>query len=79
MPIISGSRQDALMLKDVRTKASIADLETKAAAQYRSRDIKGALSDSTVARRIRNEAIAGIFALILIGVFTYWFFFVFLD
>jgi hypothetical protein len=79
MPIISGPRQDALMLKDVRTKASIADLETKVAAQHRSRDIKGAHSDPTVARRVRNEAIAGILALILIGVFTYWFFFVFLD
>lgn len=54
------------ILKQAPSKAEIAGLEAKVASQARFRDIEGAFSVPAVARRIRNEEIAGI--LVLIGV-----------
>jgi hypothetical protein len=65
-----------LYIKDMETKASIADLETKALSGQRSRDIEGALSNPTVAKKIRNGNIVGILVLICVAVLVYLFFFV---
>ena len=73
---LSGA-QHALMIKDVQTKAGVADLETKAAADLRVRDIEEALSDNAVARKVRNETVAGILVLASIALFIFILFFLF--
>lgn len=75
-----GSQVDrVVVLKDAPTKAIIADLETRAISGSRIRNKQGALSDPAVARRVRNETIAGVLVLICLAVFTYFFFFFVLD
>jgi hypothetical protein len=65
------------MIKDVPTKAGVADLETRAAAVLRVRDIEEALSDNAVARKVRNETVAGILVLASIALFIFILFFLF--
>jgi hypothetical protein len=65
-----------LYIKDMETKAGIADVESKALSVQRSRDIEGALSNPAVAKKIRNGNIVGILALICVAVLVYLFFFV---
>jgi hypothetical protein len=69
MTLGSGADQ-VLQVKDGQTKATIAGLEAKAASQARIRDIKSGLADPATSRRIRNEQIVGILALISIVAFT---------
>lgn len=65
-----------LYIKDMQTKAAIADVEAKALSVQRSRDIEGALSNPAVAKKIRNGNIVGILVLICMAVLVYIFFFV---
>jgi hypothetical protein len=65
-----------LYIKDITTKAAIADVEAKALSVQRSRDIEGALSNPAVAKKIRNGNIAAILVLICVAVLVYLFFFV---
>lgn len=67
-----------LYIKDMQTKAAIADVEQKALSVQRSRDIEGALSNPAVAKKIRNGSILGIAVLICVAVLVYLFFFVLL-
>ena len=67
----------ALQSGRIQTKARIADAEVNAASGARFRDVKGALSDPAVSRRIKNESIAvGILVTILIAAFVFVLFFV---
>jgi hypothetical protein len=68
-----------IVLKDAQTKAIVADLEVKAAGGSRLQDTQAALSNSDVVRRVRNELIAGVAALICLAALTYVFFFIVLD
>jgi len=65
-----------ITLKIAPTKARIADMETKALFRSNTRDILAALSSKDVAKKVRNQAIAGIIALVCIAIFTYLLFFV---
>jgi hypothetical protein len=67
-----------VQLEDAQTKARIAGLEANATSGLRFRDIQASLSRNDVARKIRNQEIAGIIALICIAILTYLVFFVFI-
>jgi hypothetical protein len=65
-----------LYIKDMETKAAIADVEAKTLSAQRSRDIEGALSNEEVAKKIRTGNIVGVLVLICVAVLTYLLFFV---
>ena len=67
-----------LYIHDMEAKASVAKIESEAISGQRLRNMEGALSDRRVARRVRNEAIAGILALAGLMILVYIVFFVLL-
>ena len=73
---MAGLDSAVLAMKDAQTKTRIADAETKASSGVRFRDIEGALSNPDVARKIRNDMIAGIMVLAGIIALVYIVFFV---
>ena len=56
-----------LYIKDVETKAEVADAEVKALSNMRARDVEATLSNKEVKRRIRNEIAVAVIALVALA------------
>lgn len=67
-----------IAVKDAQTKAAIAGLETRARSGSRYRDKIASYSDGETARKLKNEVVIGVLALIVVLIVTYVFFFVIL-
>ncbi len=71
-----GSGADHLLqLNDAQQRSGIAGLSAKAASHAGFRDIEGAYSTPVISRRVRNEMIAGILAMIFTVAFVILLFF----